>query len=165
MDFFHPHPTPTQLFRQFESGRISREELQAQMGEHQRHILEEMEENRRNPIATMLEQMRNRRAAARLLRQYEESAIREIFVALAEQPDFPPSNLLWNAGHYEVPLFCFLRMKHEPVFRVTRIDIHPRAASLSIEYGAARARSSNRERITLRRDVDGTLYVDQRLKG
>ena len=46
MDFFHPAPTPKQLFRQFESGRISREELQEQMGEHQRHIIEEMEENR-----------------------------------------------------------------------------------------------------------------------
>ena len=162
MDFFHPHPTPKQLFRQFESGRISREELQAQMGEHQRHIIEEMEEHRRNPIAMMLEQMRNRRAVGKLVRRYDEASVREVLVALAEQADFPPSNLLWNADHRDVPLYCFIRMKHEPVFRILGLDIHPLAAAVRIEYGAARKKDAIRESITLRRNPQGVLCVDQR---
>jgi len=162
VDFFHPHPNPKQLFRQFESGQISREELQAQMGEHQRHIIEEMEENRRNPVATLIEQMRNRRAANKLTRQYDEASVREVLSALADQLNFPPSNLLWNAEHREVPLYCFIRMKHEPVFRVTRLDIHPQVASVEIEYGKAKPKESTREVISLRRDPQGQLVVDQR---
>ncbi len=162
MDFFHPHPNPRQLFRQFESGQISREELQAQMGEHQRHIIEEMEENRRNPVATLLEQMRNRRAATKLIKQYDEASVREVLSALADQLNFPPSNLLWNAEHREVPLFCFIRMKHEPVFRITRLDIHPQVASVEIEYGKSKPKQSTCEVISLRRDPMGQLVVDRR---
>lgn len=162
MDFFHPHPNPKQLFRQFESGQITRQELQAQMGAHQRHILEEMEENRRNPVATLLEQMRNRRAANKLAKQYDEASVREVLVALADQLNFPPSNLLWNADHHEVPLYCFIRMKHEPVFRVTRLDIHPQVASVEIEYGKAKPKQSTCEVISLRRDPHGRMVVDRR---
>lgn len=162
MDFFHPHPNPKQLFRQFESGQISRQQLQAQMGEHQRHILAEMEENRRNPVATLLEQMRNRRAANKLTKQYDEASVREVMVALADQPNFPPSNLLWNADHREVPLYCFLRMKHEPVFRVTHLDIHPQVASIEIEYGKAKPKETTREVISLRRDPHGQLVAARR---
>ena len=162
MDFFHPRPTPVQLFREFESGKISREELQARMGEHAHHIIEEMEENRRNPVATLIEQVRNRRAADRLTRKHDEASVREVFTALADQENFPPSNLLWNAGHREVPLYCFIRMKHEPVFRVTQLDIHPLAASISIEYGKAKPKHAVHENITLRRDPMGTMRVDQR---
>jgi hypothetical protein len=162
VDFFHPHPTPRQLFREFESGRISREELQEQMGEHARHIIEELEEHHRNPIAMMLEQMRNRRAVAKLTRRYDEAAIREVLLALADQVDFPPSNLLWNADHRDVPLYCFIRMKHEPVFRILGLDIHPLAAAVRIEYGSAKPKLATRESITLRRNPQGELRVDQR---
>ncbi len=164
MDFFHPHPTPSQLFREFESGRISREELQAKMGEHARHIIEEMEEHHRNPVAMMIEQMRNRRAIAKLTRRYDQAAIREVLVALAEQNDFPPSNLLWNANHREVPLYCFVRMNYEPVFRILGLDIHPLAAAVRIEYGLSKPKLATRETITLRRDPQGVLCVDQRKK-
>ncbi len=162
MDFFHPHPNPKQLFRQFESGQISRDELQAQMGAHQRHIIEELEENRRNPVATLLEQMRNRRAANKLTKQHEEASVREVLSALADQLNFPPSNLLWNAEHREVPLFCFIRMKHEPVFRVTSLDIHPQVASIEIEYGKTKPKETTREVISLRRDQQGRLVVLRR---
>ena len=38
---------------------------------------------------------------------------------------FPPAQILWNAGHADVPLHCFFRSKIEPVFRITRLEIQP----------------------------------------
>lgn len=157
-----PPPTPSQLFRLFEVGRISRDELHAAMAVHARQIIDEMVEARRNPIAAYFEELLNRKAAARLARLWGERAVREALSALAEAPDFPPANLLWNAGHTDVPLHCFIRTRREPIFRVLRLQPRPGGVEIAVEHGKAKRRESMREQFFLRRDRWGRLAVDSR---
>ena len=159
-----PPPPPNSLFREFESGRISREEFQAAMAEHARELIDEMEEARRNPIAAFVETMRNRRAAARLAGAYGEAAVREVLSALAEVSDFPPASLLWNAGHRHVPLFCFLRMKWAPLFRVLSMQVGQKKAEIEVEYRFGAAKGETREAFRLERAWNGRLVVAGRLR-
>ena len=88
------------------------------MAEHARELIAEMEEDYQNPAAAWIEGLLAKRAAARLIRRHGSRLLRELLVALADVADFPPARYLWNAGHPDVPLHCFLRMRREPVFRI-----------------------------------------------
>lgn len=122
------------------------------MADHARILIAEMEEVRRNPLAAYIEQMRNRTAAARLARRVGETTLREILSLLGNMEDFPPAQILWNASHRDMPLHCFFRTKHEPVFRVLKLDLQATFAKVVVEYGGDRRRDSTREEITLQKD-------------
>ena len=101
------------------------------MAEHAKGLIEEIEEDRKNPIAAYVDKVLSKQAANKLARRYTEPVVREVLAALAEVPDFPPAHLLWNAEHRDVPLHCFLRMRTEPVFRVLRCRSAPGAATFT----------------------------------
>jgi hypothetical protein len=149
-------PTPDRLFAQFERGEIEREELQAMMAIHARRLIAEMEEDRLNPAAALLDHLRNRRAAAKWTRRHGQRLVRETFAALAELDDFPPSAHLWNALHPDVPLHCFFRTKREPVFRVLRFDDHGHAVTIWVEHGRGTPLT---ESIELKRDPQFRLTL------
>ena len=155
-------PPPPRLFQLFEADDISREELHAAMAVHARNLIAEMEEQRRNPVAAWMEQSRNKRAAAKLRREHDEAALREVLQTLAEQLDFPPAQLLWNATHYTVPLHCFIRTRHEPVFRVLSFWAKLQSAEIRVEYGATEKKHANREHFFLKRAWNGVLEVERR---
>jgi hypothetical protein len=158
----HPLPPPPRLFRLFEGGAISREQLHEAMREHQRAILEEMAQARLNPVACYLEHLRNRSMAARLAKRHGEAAVREVLGALGEVAEFPPANLLWNAGHWDVPLHCFFRTRREPLFRVVSMETARTGASVSVAHGSARRGAAMRESFELRRNWLGELVVESR---
>ncbi len=153
-----PPLPPNRLFREFESGRMPRAEFQRAMAVHARELIAEMEEERRNPVAAFVEHIRNRRAATRLAKAHGEAAVREVFATLAELRDFPPASLLWNASHRHVPLYCFLRMTVEPLFRVLHLRRDERDTHIEIEHRFFGSQQSTRELITLRRGWHGNLY-------
>jgi hypothetical protein len=152
---FQPLPPPPLLFRQFQRGEITRPQLHAAMRMHALELIEEMEEIRRNPVAAFIEQLRNRSAAARLAKQHGMRNVRRVLSALSEISDFPPAVLLWNALHDDVPLHCFIRTRHEPVFRIVKLQIKPQIARIAIEYGRTARPATTAEVITLRRDRFG----------
>lgn len=116
-------PHPPELFVRFERGEIERDELQRLMALHAQEIIEEMEEDYRNPAAAWWEGMLARRTMHRLQRVHGARLIREVLLALSTA-DFPAARFLWNADHPDVPLHCFLRMKRKPVFRL--LSLHER---------------------------------------
>jgi hypothetical protein len=145
-------PTPSQLFALFERGEIEREELQALMAVHARELIAEIEEDHRNPAAAWIESLLARRAAGHLVRRHGGRLLREVLAALAEVPDFPPAKYLWNAGHPDVPLHCFLRIRRAPVFRIVRMERQAEGITLLIEHGdPGRGRATRRE-FFLKRD-------------
>ncbi len=146
-------PTPPHLFRQFERGEISREELHASLAVHARGLIAEMEEGRRNPKGSYLERLRNRAAARKLAKKHGAARLREILAALGAIEGFPPAQILWNAGHADMPLHCFFRMRVEPVFRIVRLDVQPMMVSLVVEYGAHDRSRTTREAILLQRNA------------
>ena len=153
-------PTPNQLFALFERGEIDRDELQAMMAVHARELITEMEEDYQNPAAAWLETLLARRVAGRLARRHSGRLVREILVALAEVPDFPPARYLWNAAHPDVPLHCFLRMRREPVFRILKIARQSDVIELWVEHGdAGRGRATHRM-FRLKRDDRWRLRVE-----
>ena len=153
---------PNVLFREFESGRMSREDFHSAMSFHAKELIEEMEEQRRNPLEAFVESIRNRRFAHSLARKHGERAVREIFTALADVAGFPPARLLWNAGHRHVPLYCFLRLGCEPLFRVRSMEVKRRVASIDLEYQFDGASRPSRELFSLKRGWHGNLYVEDR---
>jgi len=150
---FDRHPTPPQLFRQFERGEISREELHASLAVHARGIIAEMVEAHRNPKTSYLERLRNYAAARRLAKRHGAARLREILAALGAIEDFPPAQILWNANHGDVPLHCFFRTRIEPVFRIVRLEVQPMLVSLQVEYGANDRAKTTRESILLQRNA------------
>jgi hypothetical protein len=158
-----PLRTPLQLFRMFESGEITREELHSAMAEHARMLIAEMEEQRRNPVVAYLEYLLNQRAARKLVKQHGEAEVREILAALGELPDFPPAIYLWNATHVDVPLHCFLRTRNPPVLRVRRLESGRLKALLELEYGLPGKSELRRERFSLKRSWQGEMVVEQRV--
>jgi hypothetical protein len=153
-------PTPNQLIALFERGEIEREELQALMAVHARELIAEMEQDYQNPAAALLENLLARRAAGRLIRRHGSRLVREVLVALAAVPDFPPARHLWNADHPDVPLHCFLRMRREPVFRILGIQARADTLEVLVEHGAAARGRATRRRFTLRRDKSWYLRVE-----
>jgi hypothetical protein len=154
---------PNALFREFESGRMSRKDFHSAMSFHAKELIEEMEEQRRNPIEAFVESIRNRRFAYSLAKKHGEGAVREIFKALADVAGFPPARLLWNAGHRHVPLYCFLRLGCEPLFRVRSLEVTKRSARIDLEYQFDGARRMTREMFSLKRGWHGNLFVEDRV--
>ena len=154
---------PNVLFREFESGRMSREDFHSAMSFHAEELIEEMKEQRRNPIEAFVESIRNRRFAHSLAKKYGETAVREIFKALADVTGFPPARLLWNADHRHVPLYCFLRLGCEPLFRIRSMEVKKREARIDLEYQFDGARRPSRELFSLKRGWHGNLYVEDRV--
>ncbi len=157
---FQPLPTPPELFRRYERGELSKEQFHAAMAMHARELIDEMVEARKNPVAAYIEQLRNRAAAARHARRHGARQLREILTALGLIPDFPPAQLLWNAPHREVPLHCFFRSKHEPLFRIVKLKINAGKVRVVVEYGEAA--SPVRETILFSRDRFQRLELSSR---
>ena len=155
-------PNPNKLFRMFDAGEISREELHAAMRVHAEALIAEMEEDHLNPLAAAFEEMKRRFAEAKLTRRHNEEEVREIFCALSELSDFPPALQLWNAAHRHVPLRCFLRPTREPVFRVLKLEAGSVRVKVTVEYGAAAKREATREEIDLVRNGFGVLELQSR---
>ncbi|MEM1085691.1 MAG: hypothetical protein AAGI48_16405 [Verrucomicrobiota bacterium] len=116
------HPTPPQLFDEFEDGRITREQLHAGLEWHAKGLVEEIIEAHENPVAAWWDTIFAKRAASRWTSRHGIWRIRHILFALSKVRDFEPANLLWNALHPDVPVHCFFRMRREPVFRMLRIE-------------------------------------------
>ena len=150
---------PNQLARELEAGLLSREEYQAAMAVHAGDLISEMEEQRRNPVAAFIESIRNRRAAAKLSAKHGEAEVREVLAALAEIPGYPPASLLWNAGHRHVPLYCFLRLKIAPLFRVVGMDVTRTGAWVDTEYQFGGA-GVTRRAFAFERDWRGVLHLE-----
>jgi hypothetical protein len=145
-------PTPDRLFIQFENGEIGREELHALMAVHARECLADIERDHQDPVAGMLETLSARRAMRKLVRQHGARLLRESLIAMAALPDFPPAKYLWNASHPDVPLYCFLRMRREPVFRIRAIRASGKACELMIEHGSSIKTLTERCHVLLERD-------------
>jgi hypothetical protein len=154
--------SPPELFELFERGEIEREELQALMAVHARELIREMEEDHQNRAAAWLEGVRSRRAAARLVSRHGGRLVREILVALSAVRDFPPAGRLWNAGHADVPLHCFLRIRRRPVFRIAaiqRLGDSPDCFEVLVEHGEPGRGKAESRRFVLKRDESWRLRV------
>ncbi|GEP45829.1 hypothetical protein [Brevifollis gellanilyticus] len=154
--------SPRQLFHLLDSGRITREEFRAKMNECAVEIIEEMEEDRLNPVAALMEQMLSRRAASKLMKHHQEAHVREVLQALSEVEDFSPARWLWNAAHPHIPLHAFFRSQRKPVFRVVGLDSLPQLVTVTVEYGTPGMDGVVREQIRLRRDRRGKLGLERR---
>lgn len=154
--------TPRQLFRLYDGGSLSREQLREALQTHARELIDEMEDVHANPRGSWLETMINRHRAARLAGQHGEPKVREIMLALSEVPNFRPARYLWNADHPDVPLHCFLRSRREPLFQITRINSAPFTITVTVEHGSPKKGQATRELFTLERDRLGVLMVTQR---
>ena len=73
-----------------------------------------------------------------------------------------PAQWLWNANHQHVPLFCFLRLRREPVFRLTNIVNEAGIVTVTIEYGPADKHETVREEFVLTHKRHGGLEVTSR---
>jgi hypothetical protein len=155
-------PPPHRLVALFESGRITRAQLQEAMSCHQRDLLSEIEQARRNPLLAYFDEHLSRYLVARLERNYGELLIRQVLAALSNLAGFPPANLLWNAGHRDVPLHCFFRIRREPVFRLVQLETGPLTVSVTVEHGKASKRLTTREEFLLHRDRFGNLVAGVR---
>ena len=156
---------PQKLFRQFEAGEITRAQLQATCALHQREMIAEIEEMKRNPVAAFVEDLLIKREAARVRREHGEGLPREVFAALSEVPDFPPAILLWNAEHRDVPFQCFFRFRREPVFRLISMQNHGMSVTAVVEYGSSDRKLATRETFTLLRSVGNRFNVTKRKVG
>lgn len=161
---FNPYPTPPQLFNQYENGEISREELQASMALHARGLIDDMEEANENPKTSYLERLRNSAAVRKIVKKHGRAVLREALAVLGGIVDFPPSQILWNAGHGDVPLHCFIRSRIEPVFRITRFDAQPMFVSIEVEYGAHAKDTTTRESFLLQRNAQLKLELAERIQ-
>jgi len=155
--------TPPQLFQDFETGLITREQLHTAMSFHARGLIEEVQEAHENPLAAWWEGLLARKVASRLAARHGEKRVRQVLTALAEIPDFFPAQWLWNAAHPDVPLFCFLRLRREPIFRIVSIESKAGVVFVTVEYGASGKGEATRESFTLRHRPLGGLEVAERL--
>jgi len=160
---FSSLPTPPVLFRQFENGEISRDELQASMAMLARDLIEEMVETSKNPLLAYLERRRNQAAVKKLSRKHSPALLREVLSAMGGIADFPPAHLLWNASHRQMPLHCFVRMSHEPIFRVIKMDVSPMKVKVQVEW-AQHKDQIKKELLVLQRNAFLTLDLVERVE-
>ena len=83
-------------------------------------------------------------------------------MTLADVEGFAPAKLLWNAGHNHVPLYCFLRMRHQPLFRVITMESSLTRVNIVVEYQFGSASHPVCEIFKLCRDVSGEMRVESR---
>jgi len=154
---------PDRLFDLFELERIDRETLQTLMAIHARRLIEEINEDHLNPAAAFIEHLRNVRATAKLVRRHGQKLIRDSLAALAQAERFPPSMLLWNASHPDVPLHCFIRMKREPLFRILRFQSQGAKVRIQVEHGRTSSPGGLViESFVLKRDRAWNLRIESR---
>jgi hypothetical protein len=154
---------PDRLFDLFERGEIDRETLQTLMALQARRLIEEIKEDHLNPAAAFIEHLRNVRAAVKLVRRHGQKLIRDALAAMAKAEQFPPSMLLWNAAHPDVPLHCFIRMKREPVFRILRFFSEGSIVEVQVEYGRTQSPGGLKiETFRMKRDAEWTLQIESR---
>lgn len=147
--------TPRQLAKRFECGELDRPEFQRLMAEHAREIIEEIEEDYRNPVAAWMETRLAVSAVKKLLRKQSAYRIREVLIALSEAPGFPLAKYLWNAAHPDIPLHCFFRIRREPVFRI--LDMISKSGRVEIEMEILTKK--NHQRLTLQRNDSWQLVA------
>ena len=153
-------PTPNQIFASFERGEIERDEVHALMALHARELIHEMEDDNHNPAAALIETLLARRSAGRLVRSHGGRLLREVFIALSEVADFPPTKYLWNASHPDIPLHCFFRMRREPVFRILAIRRQRDEIEVNVDYGRAGRGKATPRTFVLKRDPSWRLRVE-----
>lgn len=154
--------TPPQLFDDFEAGLLTREQLHTAMAFHAKGLIEEIIEADENPLAAWWESVLARKVASRLAARHGEKRIRAIFSALSNVPDFLPAQWLWNALHPDVPLFCFLRLRKEPIFRLANVTNNAGRVKVIVEYGASDRKLTTREEFRLEHRPAGGLEVISR---
>ena len=125
---------PPILIQRFEQGEISREELHTAMAVHGRLLIAEMEYESENLQESWLERWRCRHHASRLANRHGETRLRDVLHTLSLLPDFPPCNLLWNAAHTHVPLYCFFRLKRPPIFMIRLMRCLNTYVEVEVEY-------------------------------
>jgi hypothetical protein len=152
-------PTPSQIFVKYERGEIGLPEVHEMMSQHAKGLIEEMEEDYRNPAAALVENLLARRAVSKLVRKHGERLLREVFHALSEVEDFPPAHLLWNALHVDVPLHCFVRIRRVPVFRVVSMEESGSWLVVETEHGPLSKRQVVRRKFMLQRNAARRLRV------
>jgi len=152
-------PNPNELFASFEKGEIKREELQSLMALHARELIQEMEEDYQNPAAALIENLLARRAASKLIKGHGEKLVREILCCLSGKPNFPPAGHLWNAGHPDLPLYCFFRMRRSPVFRLLEIETAHREVKVVVEHGSPKKAETLKQTIRMIRDDQWRLNI------
>lgn len=152
-------PPPNRIVERFERGELEREEFQALMALHQRELIGEIEAERQHPAAALVERLLALRAARRLERRHGARLVREVFAALAEVEGFPAARWLWNALHPDVPLYCFLRMRREPVFRVLGLESAGDRVVVRVECGVPGEEKPVTREFELRRDAAWRLRV------
>ena len=152
-------PTPTQIFVKYERGEIDFAEVNEMMAQHAKGLIQEMDEDYRNPAAALLEYLVTKRAVTKLARKHGGRLLREIFHALSEVANYPPANLLWNALHPDVPLHCFIRIRREPVFRIISMEESGAWWIVMTEYGSRVKGRAERRKFLLQRNPGGRLRV------
>lgn len=152
-------PTPRQIFASFERGEIERDELHALMALHARELIQEMEEDHQNPAAAWIEGLLARRVTNRLVRLHGGRVLRDVLVALADVPDFPPARYLWNAAHPDVPLHCFFRIRREPVFRILSLEAKSGEFRVLVEHGESAKGKGIRRSFQMKRDLNWKLVA------
>ncbi len=152
-------PTPIEIFRRFERGEIERDEMQALMALNARELIAEMEQDRLNPAAALLELLLCRRAASKWVRRLGGRLVRDILQALANADDFPPARLLWNASHSDVPLHCFFRIRREPVFYLSSVERQAGQILVETRHGASGKVKQEIRTFVLKREADWILRV------
>lgn len=162
MNLLDPVPTPQQLFRWLESGRITREEFREAMAVHTRELIQEMEQAHTNPLVAKFNELMNRREAWKWARRHGEVVIREILCALMDEERFSPARWLWNAAHPHVPLHCFFRTRGTPLMRFIELTVQPQMVTVLIEHGGSETLPATREQFILRRNRRTQLFVERR---
>ena len=152
-------PSPREIFNRFEKGEIDRDEVHAMMALHARELIGEMEEDRQNPAAALIERLLARRMAGRLVRRHGGRVLREILFALSEVADFPMARYLWNAAHPDVPLYCFFRIRKLPLLRINKIQAQGDVIHVEVEHGGSGNTKSIKQTFLLKRDDEWRLKV------
>lgn len=132
------------------------------MALHARGLIAEMETERKNPKTSYLERLRNFAAARKLVKKCGAARLREILATMGQIEGFPPAQILWNAGHADVPLHCFFRSRIEPVFRIVRLEVAAMKVEIDVEYGPHEKSATIRESILLQRDAMLNLTLTER---
>ncbi|MGE9271505.1 MAG: hypothetical protein ACQKBU_11940 [Verrucomicrobiales bacterium] len=148
------HLTPPQLFDEFETGQITREQLHAGLAWHAQELIEEIVEAHENPIATWWDGLLAKRTATRWANRHGLWRIRHVLAALSRLPNFEPARFLWQALHADVPLYCFFRLRQRPAFRLVRIENRRGVLKVEVEYDNAEDQRV-RERFHLEHTPEG----------
>lgn len=157
-----PAPTPQQLFRWLDSGRISPEEFRKAMAVHAKELIEEIDQAHKNPLVAKFNELMDRREAWRWARKHGEEVVREVLCALMDEERFAPARWLWNAAHPHVPLHCFFRTRGTPVLKFLEMKVNPQAITVLVEHGGTETMAPVKEHFHLRRNRRTQLFVERR---